>query len=95
MGKTSMPSLWNASTFICTLAVSRPVGIRPCPIIRPSQCCAPGANSVGSSSSRASILLCDQMRTISKDRLGKAPWGTVSAATLAEVDRALRVLLGL
>jgi mRNA interferase MazF len=41
-----------------------------------------------------SVILCDQPRTISKDRLGKAPWGTVSAATLAEVEKALRVLLG-
>src|SRR5450432_3864987 len=25
-----------------------------------------------------SAILCDQLRTISKDRLGKAPWGAVS-----------------
>jgi mRNA interferase MazF len=43
----------------------------------------------------SSVILCDQLRTISKDRLGKASWGTVSAATLAEVETALRVLLGL
>ena len=42
-----------------------------------------------------SVILCDQLRTISKDRLGNGPWGTVSAATLAEVEKALRVLLGL
>src|SRR5438309_384901 len=42
-----------------------------------------------------SVILCDQLRTISKDRLGKAPWGTASAATLAEVEKVLRVLLGL
>jgi mRNA interferase MazF len=42
-----------------------------------------------------SVILCDQLRTVSKDRLGQAPWGTVSAATLAEVDQALRILLGL
>jgi mRNA interferase MazF len=42
-----------------------------------------------------SVILCDQLRTISKDRLGNAPWGPVSAATLAEVEKALRVLLGL
>ncbi len=42
-----------------------------------------------------SVILCDQLRTLSKDRLGKTPWGTVSAATLGEVDKALRVLLGL
>src|SRR5262245_10015011 len=41
-----------------------------------------------------SVILCDQLRTISKDRLGKAPWGAVSDATLAEVEKALRVLLG-
>jgi mRNA interferase MazF len=40
-------------------------------------------------------ILCDQLRTIRKARLGKAPWGTVSAATLAEVEKALRVLLEL
>ena len=42
-----------------------------------------------------SVCLCDQLRTISKDRLGKAPWGIVSAATLTEVEKTLRVLLGL
>lgn len=42
-----------------------------------------------------SAILCDQLRAISKHRLGKAPWGTVSAATLAEVERVVRVLLGL
>jgi mRNA-degrading endonuclease toxin of MazEF toxin-antitoxin module len=41
------------------------------------------------------VILCDQLRTISKDRLGKSAWGAVSAATLAEVEKALRVLLGL
>jgi mRNA interferase MazF len=42
-----------------------------------------------------SVILCDQLRTISKDRLGKEPWGPVSAATLVEVEEALGVLLGL
>ena len=42
-----------------------------------------------------SVILCDQLRAISQDRLGKSPWGTVSAATLAEVEKTLRVLLGL
>src|SRR5438132_12549390 len=42
-----------------------------------------------------SVILCDQLRTITKDRLGKAPWGTVSTATLAKVEMVLRVLLGL
>jgi mRNA interferase MazF len=40
-----------------------------------------------------SVILCDQLRTISKDRLGNAPWGTVSDATLAELENALRLLL--
>src|ERR1043166_2195952 len=42
-----------------------------------------------------SVILGDQLRTISKDRLGKAPWGRVSAATMAKVENVLRVLLGL
>jgi mRNA interferase MazF len=42
-----------------------------------------------------SVILCDQLRTISKDRLGNARWGTVSAATLAKVEGILRILLGL
>jgi mRNA interferase MazF len=42
-----------------------------------------------------SLILYDQLRTSSKDRLGKKPWGSVSAATLADVETALRVLLGL
>jgi mRNA interferase MazF len=43
----------------------------------------------------ASVILCDQLRAVSKDRLGKAAWGTVSAGTLAAVETALRMLLGL
>jgi mRNA interferase MazF len=42
-----------------------------------------------------SVILCDQLRAISKDRLGKIAWGSVSAATLAEVENAVRLLLGL
>jgi mRNA interferase MazF len=42
-----------------------------------------------------SVILCDQVRTLSKDRLGNAPWGSISASTLAEVEKILRVLLGL
>lgn len=37
-----------------------------------------------------SVILCDQLRTISKDRLGKAAWGTVSTATLAQVEKIVR-----
>jgi mRNA interferase MazF len=41
-----------------------------------------------------SVLLCDQLRAVSKDRLGTAAWGSVSATTLASVETALRMLLG-
>jgi mRNA interferase MazF len=40
-----------------------------------------------------SMILCDQLRTISKDRLNNASWGTVSAATLTKVEKVLRLLL--
>jgi mRNA interferase MazF len=43
----------------------------------------------------ASVILCDQLRTISKDRLGKSAWGSVSPATMAEVERVVRMLLAL
>jgi mRNA interferase MazF len=43
----------------------------------------------------SSIILCDQIRTISKDRLGTAPWGMVAAATMGDVERIGRLLLGL
>src|SRR5260370_41888675 len=42
-----------------------------------------------------SAILCDQLRTISKDRLGKTPWGAGSGANPAEGEKGLRVLLGL
>jgi mRNA interferase MazF len=42
-----------------------------------------------------SVILCDQLRTISKDRLGKAPWGAVSGTTLASVEGVLCMLLGM
>jgi mRNA interferase MazF len=42
-----------------------------------------------------SVLLCDQLRTINKDRLGAAAWGSIEAATLANVEAVLRMLLGL
>jgi mRNA interferase MazF len=42
-----------------------------------------------------SAILSDQLRTISKDRLGTKPWGAVSVTTLADVESALRFLLGL
>jgi mRNA interferase MazF len=43
----------------------------------------------------ASVILCDQLRTISKDRLDKASWGSVSTSTMARVETVLRVLLRL
>lgn len=42
-----------------------------------------------------SVALCDQLRTISKHRLGPAAWGTVSATTLSDVENVLRTLLAL
>jgi mRNA interferase MazF len=42
-----------------------------------------------------SVILCDQLRAVSKDRLGNAAWGTVPATTMSEVERIMRVLLGL
>jgi mRNA interferase MazF len=42
----------------------------------------------------ASVVLCDQLRTISKNRLSTR-WGTISAGTLAQIENAVRFLLGL
>jgi mRNA interferase MazF len=42
-----------------------------------------------------SLILCDQLRSISRERFTKAPWGSVSTLTLAKVEDALRLLLGL
>lgn len=42
----------------------------------------------------ASALLCEAVRSISKDRL-LTRWGSVNGATLAKVEDRLRVLLGL
>jgi mRNA interferase MazF len=42
-----------------------------------------------------SVILCDQLRTISKDRLGNAPWGTLAAATMTAVEDVIRILLRL
>ena len=41
-----------------------------------------------------SALLCEAVRSITKDRL-LARWGSVSPATMTEVEDRLRVLLGL
>ena len=42
-----------------------------------------------------SMILCDQLRTISRDRLGKNAWGSVAPATMARVEDILRNLLAL
>lgn len=42
-----------------------------------------------------SIVLCDQLRSISRDRLLVGPWGTVSAPFLNHVEAVLRSLLQL
>lgn len=42
-----------------------------------------------------SLLLCDALRSISKDRLSGQPWGMVSGATMARVEEILRLLLEL
>jgi mRNA-degrading endonuclease toxin of MazEF toxin-antitoxin module len=42
-----------------------------------------------------SFILCDAVRSISTDRLSGQPWGVVTAATLAEVEDRLRMLLEL
>ena len=42
-----------------------------------------------------SAILCDQVRTISKGRLRGSAWGTVSAATMGDVENVLRNLLAL
>ena len=44
--------------------------------------------------SKTSFIICDQVRTISRDRLSRR-FGTVSSATLAEVEERLRFLLSL
>jgi mRNA interferase MazF len=41
-----------------------------------------------------SVVLCDQLRTVSKDRL-QTCWGRVSATILTQVEDAVRFLLGL
>jgi mRNA interferase MazF len=42
-----------------------------------------------------SFILCDALRSVSKERLGSRPWGSVSAQTLAQVEDILRLLLEL
>jgi mRNA interferase MazF len=40
-----------------------------------------------------SVILCDQLRCISQDRLVGAAWGTLDPATFIRVETVLRVLL--
>ena len=42
-----------------------------------------------------SFALCDAVRSISRDRLGNAPWGEVSQNTLTKIEEALHALLDL
>ncbi len=45
--------------------------------------------------SAPSMILCEQMRTVSKERFKGSAWGRVSVATMREVDDRLRILLDL
>ncbi|NCC32448.1 MAG: type II toxin-antitoxin system PemK/MazF family toxin [Chloroflexia bacterium] len=45
--------------------------------------------------SSQSLILCDALRSISKDRLKGAPWGRISVATMERVEETLRMLLDL
>ena len=42
-----------------------------------------------------SFILCDALRSISKDRLSGVAWGHISAETMQRVDETLRMLLDL
>lgn len=42
-----------------------------------------------------SLILCDALRSISKDRLHGQPWGTVASTTMLRVEEILRILLEL
>lgn len=48
----------------------------------------------GGVSSR-SLILCDALRSIAKDRFKGMPWGTISPATMQHVEETLRMLLDL
>ncbi|GAC1449532.1 MAG: type II toxin-antitoxin system PemK/MazF family toxin [Isosphaeraceae bacterium] len=43
---------------------------------------------------KASVLMTEQVRSVSKDRLGRR-YGAVTQATMDQVDRILRIVLGL
>ncbi len=42
-----------------------------------------------------SYILCDALRSIAKERLGKRAWGAVSSHTMAKVEYRLRILMQL
>lgn len=42
-----------------------------------------------------SFVMCENLRSVSTDRLVEGPWGLVSAAVLAAVETNLSLLLGL
>ncbi len=42
-----------------------------------------------------SLILCDHLRSISTERLGREPWGRVSSTTMATVEDMLKILLDL
>ena len=42
-----------------------------------------------------SYILCDSIRSISKDRLGATPWGILNPMTMRQVEDFLRVLMNL
>ncbi|HMT21012.1 MAG TPA: type II toxin-antitoxin system PemK/MazF family toxin [Promineifilum sp.] len=45
--------------------------------------------------SAPSYILCDGLRSISKERLIASPWGNVSPQTMNRVNRVLRILMEL
>jgi mRNA interferase MazF len=45
--------------------------------------------------SARSFILCDALRSISRDRLGARPWGSVTGATLRQIEDHLRILMEL
>jgi mRNA interferase MazF len=45
--------------------------------------------------SARSYILCDAIRSLTKDRLGLRAWGSISAATLGKVADNLRILMDL
>jgi mRNA interferase MazF len=51
-------------------------------------------NSLEGGLSTASFIKCDDIRSVSKDRLGKF-YGAVSRQTMAEVEKRIRILLDL